>query len=89
MQLNPELKSEVEKFQNILKVGDKINYSDGCNFMEYQITELFEDGIEVKALTDNCNIEKGKCEDLFFNELQKGWIIDEETKNLKTEFYAN
>ena len=89
IQISTDLQSEVELNSNIIELGDSITYSDNCNFMQYEVTDLFDGGIEVKAMNDNCNVEKGKFEDLYFNELQTGWKFSDETKNLKKEFYAN
>ncbi len=83
-----ELKSEIEINQDLVNVGDIIFYTDMSNCMKYEVTENFGDGVEVKALNDDCNVEKGQFEDLFFNELQKGWEFSNETRNLKPQLDA-
>jgi len=89
IQISKELKSEVELNNNIIEVSDLITYSDNSNFMQYKVTELFEGGMEVKAMNDNCNVEIGKLEDLYFNELQIGWKFSDETRILKKQLDAN
>ena len=86
-QIHPDLVFEIEKYKSIVKVGDVIHYVDASNCMTYEVTENFGEGIEVKALSDNCSVEKGKFEALYFDELQRGWCFSENSKNMKKEFY--
>jgi len=79
------LKSEIEINQHLIEVNDIIFYVDGSNFMEYKVTELFEGGIEVKALNNDCNIEINKFEDLYFHQLQCGWVFSNDTRILKKD----
>ncbi len=77
------MKSEIEKNKAVVAEGDVIVYSDTHNFMAYLVIENFGTGIEVRALSDECNVKKGQCEDLYFHELQLGWEFSGETKKYK------
>ena len=67
--------SKLKQRQSEVKVGSKIAYSDQCNFMEYEVTELFEGGFTAKALTDDCGIPKGETDSYDFDSLQHGWNL--------------
>jgi len=65
------MKSQVEKNQAKLKVGDVIFYTDNSNCEKWEVTELFEGGFEAKGEFET------KC--FLFNELQVGWSISANT----------
>ena len=66
------LMSEVELNKELIRVGDKLYYSDATNFETWAVTELFEGGFEAK--------DDEETKDFYFDELQKGWDISEKTK---------
>jgi hypothetical protein len=65
----------LKDFHSIAKVGDKITYADDLNFMSYKIIEIFDNGFSIEATNNNCNVEKGDCEDLHIATMQHGWQI--------------
>lgn len=67
------MKSEVERNQKLVKVGDNLIYTDCSNSQRWVVTELFKGGFVAY------NQEAG--EDIFhFNSLQLGWEFTEKTK---------
>lgn len=67
-----ELRSEVERNQNRVIVGDVLLYIDGENCQKWEVIELFDGGFEAK---DNY-----ETRDFWFHELQYGWQFSEKTK---------
>ena len=71
----PNLTSNLELNKSLASIGDKVCYSDTCNSMDYVVTDVFEGGLELEALTNDCAVRKGEKEDKYFNSLQKGWEL--------------
>lgn len=69
------LASNLESNKSLATIGDKVIYSDAYNFMSYIVTDIFEGGMELEALTDDCSVAKGEKEDIFFDSLQLGWQL--------------
>lgn len=61
--------------KNILRIGDVVTYCDSVNFMTYEVSELFEGGAELKAIS-GCGVEGGEFEDIYFDSLQLGWELN-------------
>lgn len=71
------MKSEVERNQKLIRVGDKLFYTDDSNSESWVITELFKGGFEAKNVLGDIDI-------FFFNYLQLGWEISESSKKENT-----
>lgn len=68
------MKSEVEVNQKLITVGDVLYYMDGSNCDKWIVKSLFEGGF----IAFNTELEG---EDVFFfNQLQYGWIISDNSK---------
>jgi hypothetical protein len=61
-----------------LIVGDNIYYSDAHNIMQYEITEIFTYGFEIKNLDSDCPVEY-QIEYHQFDDLQYGWYLSNNT----------
>jgi hypothetical protein len=61
---------------SLLVAGDKVHYSDASNFITYEVTDVFDDGFEVKNINKDCPIEH-QFECHFFADMQYGWSVSE------------
>jgi hypothetical protein len=73
------MKSQVEKNQAKIKIGDIIFYTDNSNCEKWEVIELFEGGFEAKGEFET----KG----FLFSELQIGWSISANTMEYNKQNY--
>ena len=74
--------SNLESNKSLVAIGDKVCYSDACNVMNYIVTDIFDGGMEIEALTDDCGVRKGEKEDIYFDSLQNGWELSKTITDL-------